>query len=414
MALDFVLANVRLADRPAPVDIGFRGGLIAAIETALPRHGRMQDGAGRLAFPGFVECHIHLDKVGILERCAIGSGTLQEAVTSTKAAKAGFSEDDVYARAAAVIEQAIGHGTTSMRTFVEIDAQAGLRSFKALTRLREDYAGAIKLEICAFAQDGTTGVEGSLELLAQALQSGADLVGGCPYTDSEPARHIADIFDLAERFDMPVDFHIDFSLDPAVTDLPAVIAETHKRGYMGRVSLGHVTNLSMLPPDAVRRIAAGLAAAGIGVVALPATDLFLMGRDSTHAIPRGIAPLSLLAAAGVTTAIATNNVLNPFTPFGNASLMRMTDLYIHAGQLRTDPEIRSAFDLVSSGAAAMLGKAHELVVGAPATLVLLDAADPVAAIRGQKAPLAGWYRGNQTFVRSPVQLFPTTATSLQP
>jgi cytosine/creatinine deaminase len=404
MLFDFVLANVILASQAEPVDIGVRDGLIAAIAPKLERKGQVIEGAGNLLFPGFVDCHIHLDKAGILGRFPVCSGTLEEAVATTRAAKAGFTEDDVYARAAAVIESAISHGTTAMRSFAEVDDQAGLRSLAALLRLRADYADAIDLEICAFAQDGTTGIPGSLDLLAEAMQSGADLVGGCPYTDSDPERHIGDIFDLAERFDTAVDFHVDFTLDPNRSDLPAIVAETRKRGYAGRVALGHVTNLSMLTPEQLAPVASSLSSAGLAVVALPATDLFLTGRDRNHAVPRGLAPLAALANHGVTTAIATNNVLNPFTPFGNANLMRMADLYMHAAQLRSDIEVEGAFSLITTGPAAILDRPYALRVGMAASFVLLDAADPVSALRTMSAPLAGWFKGRQTSSRAPAQL----------
>ncbi len=330
---------------PSPRPAAHRAGLRGRRQAPLPRLRRLP----------------HPPRQGRYPRALpICSGTLDEAVASTRAAKAAFTEDDVYRRAATVLEQAIAHGTTVMRSFVEVDDQAEMRSLDALLRLRAAYAHAIDLEICAFAQDGTTGIAGSLDRLAAALEAGADLVGGCPYTDSDPQRHIADIFDLAERFGTAVDFHIDFTLDPERTDLPAVIAETRRRGFAGKVALGHVTNLSMLPPEKLAPIAAELAAAGIAVVALPATDLFLTGRDHTHAVPRGLAPLPQLAAAGVVTAIATNNVLNPFTPFGDASMMRMADLYMHAAQLRSDAELEAAFDLVTANPARILGRTTAL------------------------------------------------------
>lgn len=400
MRFDFLLTNVRLQNVPDLQTIGVSAGEIAYLGTELAAECPRVDGLGNIVFPGFVDCHIHLDKAAILDRCSVVDGTLAEAVSSVQQAKAAFTEDDVYARAAAVITRAIGHGTTLMRSFVEVDESAGMVSLAALIRIQSDFSHAIELEICAFAQDGTSGDSRNLALLGEAMSRGAQLVGGCPYTDSDPARHVADIFDLAEHFGTDVDFHIDFNLNPAFSHLPLVIAETLRRSYGGRVSLGHVTNLSMLPPERVMMIGRQLADAGISVVALPATDLFLMGREHEHSTPRGIAPLHALAAAGVRTAIGTNNVLNPFTPFGNTSMMRMADLYMHAAQLRTDRDIAALFDMVTVNPAAMLGRPFGLQVGQPATFVLLDAPDPVAAMRGQVPAVAGWYRGQQTFSRS--------------
>lgn len=167
-----------------------------------------------------IETHIHLDKAGIIGRCVLCTGTLAEAVSETSKAKAAFTEEDVYARAVGIVEQAILNGTNRLRTFVEVDGRAGFRSFDAIKRLRADYAAAIDIEICAFAQEGLTNDPGTEEMLDTALASGADLVGGCPYTDPNPDDHIRRIFDLGERYGVPVDFHLDFDLDPAGSIFP--------------------------------------------------------------------------------------------------------------------------------------------------------------------------------------------------
>ncbi|RIY00268.1 amidohydrolase [Aureimonas flava] len=391
--MDFVLRNARLATGGDLVDIGVENGRIAAMAPGLVAAAPERDAAGRLAFPGFVDCHIHLDKACILDRCAISEGTLAEAVRETARAKAAFTEADVYARAARLVERAILHGTMLMRTFVEVDPRAGLRSLAAIRRIKLDYAFAIDIEICAFAQEGLTQEPETERLLAQALAAGADLVGGCPYTDPDPAGHVRRIFDLAERFGTPVDFHADFDLDPEGSALPLIVAETERRRFGGRVSVGHATKLSAMEPAAVEAVARRLAAAGIAVTVLPATDLFLTGRDAGRLVPRGLAPAHLLRRMGVTATIATNNVLNPFTPFGDASLSRMANLYANVAQLASDEEMEAVFAMVSADAARLMGRTHDLRIGAPADFVLLDAASPAAAVREIAAPIASWRRG---------------------
>jgi cytosine deaminase len=180
MTLDLVIANARLSDRSGAFDVGVADGLIAAIEPTIDATAPREDAGGALAFGGFVESHIHLDKACILDRCAIHEGTLAEAVSMTAEAKAGFTEADVYERAARVVELAATHGTTRMRTFVEVDPRAGQRSFEAVRKVKADYAFAIDIEICAFAQEGLTNEPETAELLDRALGEGADLVGGCP------------------------------------------------------------------------------------------------------------------------------------------------------------------------------------------------------------------------------------------
>jgi cytosine deaminase len=395
---DLVIRNVVVGSDDEPVDIGIRAGMIAAMAPRLRCEAVEEaDGEGMLATAGFVDSHIHLDKACILDRCSICEGTLAEAVRETSRAKAAFTEDDVYRRAARVVEKAILHGTNRMRTFVEVDPRAGLRSFEAIKRIRTDYAFAIDIQVCAFAQEGLTGEAETLALLEVALAGGADMIGGCPYTDRDPQAHVAQIFDLAEIHGVAVDFHLDFDLDPLNTNLPAVVEETLRRGYQGRVSIGHVTNLSAMDPIRLREVAAMLAAAGIAVTVLPATDLFLNGRDHDRLVPRGVAPAHILAQQGVVTSIATNNVLNPFTPYGDACLPRMANLYANVAQLSRAADLETVFGMIGATAARQMGFAHGLQVGAPADIVLVDATSAEAVVREIGRAVRGWKRGRKTF-----------------
>ncbi len=403
---DLLIRNVRITERGALTDIAISNGRIGAIAPNLRCEAvESFEGAGAFAFSGFVDTHIHLDKAGILGRCQICEGTLAEAVRETSKAKSGFTEDDVYARAARVVEQAIAHGTTRMRSFVEIDPRAGLRSFEAIKRIRSDYAFAIDIEICAFAQDGLTNEPETFAMLDAALSAGADLVGGCPYTDPDPVRHVDMIFELAVKHGVAADFHLDFNLDPTHTDLPAVIAATRRHGWQGRVALGHVTNLSAMAPADVAAIAIELAQVGIAVSVLPATDLFLTGRSHDRLVPRGVAPAHILAAHGVVTSVATNNILNPFTPYGDASLMRMANLYANVAQLSRDEDISGVFDMVASAAARQLAAPHGLTVGGDATIILIDSDGPCAAVREIAPVITGWKSGRRSFDNGRTQVF---------
>lgn len=404
--MDFVLRNARVGTGGDLIDIGVADGRIAVMAPNLRFDAPARDAAGRFVFPGFVDCHIHLDKASILDRCTICEGTLAEAVRETAVAKAAFTEDDVCERASRLVEKAVLQGTTTLRTFVEVDPRAGFRSLLALRRVREAYAFAIDIEICAFAQEGLTQEPETEAMLAEALRSGADLVGGCPYTDPEPAEHVTRIFALAERFGTPVDFHVDFDLDPENSALPLIVRETERRRFGGRVSVGHATKLSAMQPAAVETVGHRLAAAGIAITVLPATDLFLTGRHATHLVPRGVAPAHLLRRLGVTATIATNNVLNPFTPFGDASLIRMANLYANVAQLSRDSDMEAVFAMVSSDAARLMGRKPGLRVGGPADFVLLDAANAADAVREVAAPLASWKGGRLVMERPAGRIAP--------
>lgn len=402
--IDFVISGANIEGRPDPVDIALSGGRIAAMEPEITADAPRHDAAGCLAFGGFAETHIHLDKALILDRCPLCEGTLDEAIRLTAEAKSAFTEDDVHARASKVVEAAILHGTNRMRSFVEIDPRAGFRSFRALKRIRDDYAFAIDLELCAFAQEGITNEPETATMLTEALGEGADSIGGCPYTDPDPEAHVSKIFDLAERFDVAADFHVDFDLDPDGSILPEIINQTLLRGWSGRVSVGHATKLSAMAPADVHALAERLANAGIAVTVLPATDLFLTGRDADRMVPRGVAPAMELARAGVVASVASNNILNPFTPYGDASLARMANMFANVAQLSTDGDMEKVFDMVSRDAARLLDRPHDMTVGGLADIVLIDAPDAASAVRSIAPVIAGWKNGRQSFRRDRAEL----------
>ncbi len=406
MALDLILRNCCIAGRePQTFDIGICGGRFAEISPRIDADVPVEDIAGKLISGGFVESHIHLDKSCILDRCKSHEGTLAEAIAEVAAAKRSFSEDDIYERGRRTLEKAIMHGTTRMRTHVEVDPRVTLKGFHALRRLKRDYAWAIDIEICVFPQEGLLNDPGTEELLIEACEQGADSIGGCPYTDSDPHGQIARIFALARRFDRDIDFHLDFDLDPSWMNLDEVCRQTEATGWGGRVAIGHVTKLSSLEPDAFTAAARRLADAGVAVTVLPATDLYLMGRQHDHDIPRGVTAAHRLLRHGVVCSIASNNVLNPFTPFGDCSLVRMANLYANVAQVGRASDLASCFDMVTALPARLMNSAgYGIAAGKPADLVVLDCSDRAAAVATLARPLFGMKNGRRTFVCPPAVL----------
>ena len=402
MSDDFVLRNARVAGRGGEIfDILSRDGVIAEIAPRIATDARSEDVGGRLVLGGFVDSHIHLDKSCILDRCHIRHGTLEEAISQVAAAKRAFTEEDVYARASRTLEKAILQGTTAMRTHVEVDARIGLKSFNAIRKLRDDYAWAIDLELCVFPQEGMINDPGTEEMLVAACEAGADLIGGCPYADSDRARHIERIFGIARRFDLDIDFHLDFDLDPSWTDMEEVCLQAEAHRYGGRVAIGHVTKLSSMPSSEFDTWGRRLADAGVAVTVLPSTDLFLTGRDHDHNIPRGVAHAHRLSARGVTCSLATNNVLNPFTPFGDCSLIRIANLYANVAQLGEGRALCSCFDMVTRGPASLMNLSqYGVEVGNPADLVVLDCSEEAAAVAEIVQPLVAYKRGRRSFSRA--------------
>ena len=400
MSLDLVLRQCRIAGREEmPADIGIKDGRIAAIEPRLPDSAPSEDIGGRLVLSGFVESHIHLDKSCILDRCRTETESLDEAIAAVAAAKRAFTEDDVYARACRTLEKAILQGTTRMRTHVEIDPRIGLRGFNAIKKLKDDYAWAVDLEICVFPQEGLLNDPGADELLVEACRRGAGLIGGCPYTDTRPKEQIARIFEIACEFDVDIDFHLDFDLDPSWMHLHEVCRQTTAHQWGGRVAVGHVTKLSVLSPENLNAAGRLLADSGVALTVLPATDLYLMGRDCDHHVPRGVTPAHRLLDQGVICSIATNNVLNPFTPFGDCSLIRMANLYANIVQA-SPAEFSDCFDMVTTWPARLMNLTdYGVSVGHPADIIVLDSETRVSALAELAQPLSGFKRGRRTFTR---------------
>ncbi|WP_441280186.1 amidohydrolase family protein [Bradyrhizobium sp. 63_E2_N1_3] len=404
-ALDLIFRNTLLRSSAAPVDIGVKGGRIAAIEPQLACEAVEVDVGGRLALPGFVDTHIHLDKACLLGRCGHNHGSVSDAIRAVAGMKKDFTVEDVYARGAKVLERAIVHGTTRMRTHVEIDPRIALRGFEAVKALKRDYAWAIDLSLCVFPQEGLTNDPGSDELLVQALRDGGEAIGGCPYMDTDPNAHLERIFDLAQEFEVDVDLHLDFDLDPSWWHLDEVCRQTERRNYGGRVAIGHATKLSALPPERMKAATAQLATSGVAVTVLPATDLYLMGREATHNVPRGLTLAHKLAGDGVLCSVATNNVLNPFTPFGDASLLRMANFYANVAHASVS-DFDTCLDLVTELPARLMNLGdYGIKVGNPADLVVLETQDSRFAIAELPDIVMGFKSGRQTFERQRPTLF---------
>jgi cytosine/creatinine deaminase len=401
MPLDLVLRRARVAGQSgALLDIGITDGRIAAMEPHVAAEAPEEDIDGRLVIPGLVETHIHLDKSCILDRCRSAKGTLEEAVAEVAALKRTFTEDDVYERARRTLEKAIVQGTTHMRTHVEVDPRVDLRSFKAIRRLKADCSWAVDLEICVFPQDGLINDLGTEELIVQACTEGADLIGGCPYTDTKPIEQIERIFALARHFDVDIDFHLDFDLDPSWMHLDEVCRQTERHRWGGRVAIGHATKLSAIDSGSLAAIGRRLADAGVAVTVLPATDLFLMGSGHDHSVPRGVAPVHRLLQHGVICSLATNNVLNPFTPFGDCSLIRIANLYANIARLSRPEQIAGCLDMVTTLAAKLMNLSeYGIAVGGPADVVVLDCHDAASAVSELSQPLFGLKNGRRSFAR---------------
>ena len=397
--MDLIIRNARLSDRPSgePIDIGIAQGRIVAIERGIAADAEVYDAEGRLACPGLIESHIHLDKSRIIDRCSPQERSSYNPVKGVAHLKDGMTVEDVRTRAARTLEECIKHGTTRMRTQVEVDPGIGMRGYDGVESLIAEYKWAIDIEICVFPQEGLISYPGTDELLVEALKRGAKVIGGAPRYDADQAGQIRRIFELAREFDADIDMHLDVgpTADSLNIHLVRELTEKYKRG--GRVVAGHMAKLSLMPPDEVAAIARSLADAGVAVTVLPTTDMFLMGRNRDHAVPRGVADANFLCGHGVNCSLSSNNILNPATPYGDCSLIRIANLYANVVQLDRPAELHECFRMLTDRSAQVLNfKDYGFAIGRPADVVIINAVTPEQVIAEIAQPIAVFKNGKQT------------------
>jgi len=397
--MDLIVRNARLSDRTADgaLDIGVSKGRIVAIERGLSAEAQTYDAEGRLACPGLVETHIQIDKSRIIDRCAPQERSQLSPVKGVTPLKKSMTVEDVRARAAQTVEQCILHGTTRMRTQVEVDPGIGMRGFEGVQSLIADYKWAIDIEICVFPQEGLINYPGTDELLVEGLKRGAKLIGGAPRYDTDEVGQIERIVELARKLEDDLDLPdvVGPTADHMNIHLVRELTEKYRRG--GRVVVGHMAKLSLLPPAELAALARRLTDAGIAVTVLPATDLFLMGRDQTHNVRRGVADANLLIEHGVNCSLSSNNILNPATPYGDCSLIRMANLYANILQIDRPTQLAECFRMLTERSARLLNlRDYGFKLGNPADIVVIDAQTPEQAVAEISQPIATFKNGKQT------------------
>ena len=397
--MDLIIRNARLSDRPDGDfwDIGIDKGRIVAVEHSLDAEGKVYDANGLLACPGLIETHIHLDKSRIIDRCAPQERSKLSPVFGVTPIKPGMTVENVRARAERTVQDCIKHGTTRMRTQVEVDPGIGMRGFEGVQSLIDDYKWAIDIEMCVFPQEGLASYPGTEELVVEGLKRGAKLIGGAPRYDKDEHGQIRRIFELAREFDVDIDMHLDVGNTPDGLNIHLVreLTEKYKRG--GRVVVGHMAKLSLMPPDEVAALAKGLADTGVAVTVLPTTDLFLMGRDRDHAVVRGVADANHLCDHGVNCSLSSNNILNPATPYGDCSLVRIANLYANVLQIDRPHQIHECFNMLTERSARLLNlKDYGFKVGNPGDAVIMNARTPAQVIAEIAQPIAAFKNGRQT------------------
>ncbi len=387
--MDLILRNVRLRDGESLVDVAVANGKIAAIgENLQADGGEVIDGEGRVLIPGLVEGHIHLDKALISDRAANRSGTLWEAISVTAALKPTFTKEDIYDRATRAAKMLISNGTTRVRAHSEFDPAGGMGGFETTMQIKREYAHALDIQVVAFPQEGIIKAPGTEKMMYDAMEMGADVVGGVPYNDTDPHKHIDIVFEIAKKYNKPIDLHQDFKDDADGITIEYVCRKTIDEGFVGRVSVGHLTALGALPPARLQEVLKLMKEADISVFSLPATDLHLGARKDEYNVRRTLTPIRPLRDAGVNVCLASNNIRNPFTPFGLGDMLQIAMLAVHTAHLGGADDLPTVLPMVTTNPAKALGLSdYGLEVGKTADLVLLDTTKVANAIIDQPARL---------------------------
>lgn len=383
--MDLLITNARVWDDRPPVDIGIVGDRIVAIEPGIEAEAaRTIDAGGRAVLPGLVEPHLHLEKALIYRRQPTRDGTLEEAIRLTGALKAEQDRDDVLERSRAVLDMALANGTVAIRAHPDVDPIQGLLGVETGLTVRDEYRDLLDLDIVAFPQEGILKAPGTRELMEEAMRMGATVVGGCPYNEAnweQTKAHIDTVFELALKFDAPVDMHADFADDATDERYAAagyIADKAIELGWQGRVSLGHVTSLGSLTREEAAPVIERMREADISIVTLPATDLYLGGRNDERNQRRGLTPVHLLRDSGVNVTFSSNNVRNAFTPFGKADMLQIGNLLAHAAQFGTPHSQAEVLRMATYDAARSIGLSdYGLAEGRRADLVVCDS--PVVA-----------------------------------
>ncbi len=397
--LDLIIRNA--ARDNSTVDIGVRGGVIVAIEPNLAAEAPEHDAAGKFVSPGLIESHFHLDKALIVDRVPLQPNRMvRDHMERTASVKHTFTLEDIYARAQATLEQCLLHGVTHMRTQIEVDPNVGLLGFEAIEQLRKDYAWAIDIQPCVFLQEGWTDVPGADENLVTCVKRGSPVIGGGIRYDKDGPGQIRRVFELAQEYDIDVDFHLDGGYDVDDLDYPQVCEITDRIGWQGRVAFGHGSKFSCMPVKQQAAVGKRLSESGVSLAVLPATDLFNGGRHMEHSVMRGVTDANTLIENGANCTISTNNVLNPFTPYGDCSLTRIANLYANIVQREGPHDLGVCFDMITERAAQLMRIAdYGVEVGKAADLVVWNEASPADIIAKCALPLAGFKRGRRIFTR---------------
>ncbi|HLA07877.1 MAG TPA: amidohydrolase family protein [Anaerolineales bacterium] len=385
---DILIRNASLRREPESLmDIGIFDGKIQSIKKGLEGEARQViDAGGNLVTESFVNPHLHLCKVYTLQMMddealtayqAEGMGKAMNAIELAARVKEKYDESWIIKNVRKAVAQAAIHGNTHIRAFADVDSKARLEGVKALIRAREEFKGIVELQVCAFAQDGWVREPGTDKLMRQAMDLGADVVGGIPwieYTEADIHQHVKGIFDLAVEFNKDVSMLVDDAGDPGLRSLEAMAVEAIQRGWHGRALAHHARAMALYPTPYFQKVTALLKQAKMTVVTDPHTG-------PLHA------RVKELLAEGASVCLGQDDISDAYYPFGRNNMLEVAFLAAHLLWMTTRQEMEILYDMITVNAArAMNVKDHQIRVGTNANLVILNATNVLEALREHEAP----------------------------
>lgn len=396
--VEWVLRNAHIVDDGSVVNIALDGGRIQTIGAQLPLTGAQEwDLGGRVVLPGFVDAHVHLDKT--LLPLPNQSGTLLEAIENWRIVKQSLSPASFQARAQQALQMAVQMGTTAMRTHVDVLEKRDLVALETLLAVREQWRDMVDIQIVALGWPGENATYDAV--LREALRLGADFVGGAPALLPDPHASVRTVFALAEQTGKPIDLHIDETEDPQANSLEFLAEQTMAHSMQGQVTAGHCCSLAFMDEAVASRVLDKVAQARLNIITLPSCNLVLMGR-AHRPCPRGVTPVKEMLARGINICAASDNVADPFNPFGAYDLLHAANLAAHVAHLSSDAEIQSSLQMVTQNPAIAFGwQDYGLHEGALADLVVVDAPSSHTALTTIAPRLATFKRG-QLIVRTAI------------
>ena len=401
--LDLLIHNATLPDGRTGMSVAVQDGRITDVATGLPANlVQVQaletvDAQGQLLSPPFVDAHFHMDATLSYGLPRINqSGTLLEGIALWGELKPQLTQDAIVERALRYCDWAVAKGLLSIRSHVDT-GDARMLAVEALLHVKKQVAPYLDLQLVAFPQDGILRDAKGFDKLKQALALGVDVVGGIPHFErsmDEGAQSVKLLCELAAEQGKMVDMHCDESDDPLSRHIESLAFQTQRLGLQGRVTGSHLTSMHSMDNYYVSKLIPLMAEAQVHVVSNPLVNITLQGRHDTYPKRRGMTRVPELLAAGLTVAFGHDDVMDPWYGLGSADMLEVAHMGVHVAHMTSQAAMRQCFEAITTSPAKIIGlHGYGIAPGCNADMVLLQASNPVEAIRLRATRLKVWRRG---------------------